>query len=131
MLSSCVNPEEPARVVYRSEVRDQFPGDCVSCLGSVESTFKIFYVLVGAFGAALYTTDSPSAANLIERMFPGQESHIYVRIDFVLVVLFSAFLAFLYDPVDQGKCVIAGFSGVALLKQVVPKWTRQRKGPTR
>jgi hypothetical protein len=99
---------------------------------SVDPSFKLFYVFIGAVGAALYTADSPSAAIALERLFPGREDYVYARIDFVLAVIFSTVLArFLYNPADQGRCLIAGLSGVALLQQALTRLPRQRRGGKR
>jgi hypothetical protein len=94
-----------------------------SCMmaSDVEPLFKLIYVFVGALASALFTQDSPSAIDKIKRLFPNLADHVYVRIDFVLVLLAATALAYAYDPLDPGRAVIGGFGSVALVKQFFGK----------
>lgn len=86
----------------------------------MEPLFKFLYVFAGTIAAAFFSKDSPSAVDRIERMLPGRSQHTYERIDFLLVVIFSSLAAYhFYAPQDQAKALLAGFSAVALLKQIL------------
>jgi hypothetical protein len=86
----------------------------------VEPWFKFFYVFVGAAGATYYTRNAPSGVGRMKSMFPNWSEHTYVRIDvFLLLVISTITSNVLYAPQDPVKAIIAGFSSVALLKQLL------------
>ncbi len=90
----------------------------------VSPWFKFFYVFVGAAGAAFYTRDAPSGITRMKPMFPNWSPHVHARVDFLLGLSISTIASYvLYAPQDPMKALIAGFSSVALLKQL----TRTRR----
>lgn len=95
-----------------------------SCMmaDDVDPWYKFFYVLVGAFGAAYYTKDSPSGVARIKLMFPHWNEHSYARLDFLFGLSISTVASYvLYAPQDPIKALIAGFSSVALVKQLIAR----------
>lgn len=88
--------------------------------GIVEPFFRIFYLLVGSFAAAYYTKSSPAGIERIKAWRPKWEQHSYEIFDFWVGLLISSIAAnVLYAPTDGPRAIIAGFSSVALLKQLL------------
>lgn len=93
----------------------------------VKPLFKLSLVFAGAFISAFFTQDSPSAVDQIEKVLPNRPAHVYAKIDLAMVVLAATAVAYVYNPIDQGRAVISGLGSVALLKQFYGK-IRNRRG---
>jgi hypothetical protein len=100
---------------------------------AMEPLFKLLYVVAGAFLAGFFTTNSPSAIEQIEKMFPDLSQHTYAKIDFLLVVVAGSSVGYLLlTPADQGKAFMSGLSAVALFRQIVAENDqRLKKGKTK
>jgi len=94
-------------------------------------TSPLFLTYIGAICGhmlSLYSNEFKGAVPFLEKIFPNKSKTFYFRIDFMLVPIIGALLAFvLMDPDNLKTSVFAGLSWsgtlAALLKRNIEKTT--------
>lgn len=116
MLHSCVNPAW-CRLLG---VEQRYHGSYV------EWSFKLFYAFVGCLAAAFFTRGTPSAIEQLQRLAPNLPQHVYEIIDLILVLFVGTVVAYVYNPLDPLKAVMAGLGSFSLVKQSAQTVGRRR-----